>query len=239
MVRKLYALIVLLFLMMILPMHNVIAEEVNENRSVIDAIEEEKQQNTNNNETTTEREQEQEENIADPINDEQEIPISMNEQNTFLMFVQLIAALIFVIFLIYMLLRFVNKRTQSYNSTKLLQNIGGVALGANRSVQLVKVGDRLLVVGVGDSIQLLKELDDPIEIERLSKMQQQQFEQMDQPLSKALSKLAGSFRTKSKLDQEKTNTSNEQAFKALLNNQLNDVSSSQKKIHDEVREREK
>ena len=46
-----------------------------------------------------------------------------------------------------------------YNkSTQLVENLGGNRLGANRSVQLIKVGERLFVVGVGENIQLLKKL---------------------------------------------------------------------------------
>ncbi|MCY8524149.1 flagellar biosynthetic protein FliO, partial [Bacillus atrophaeus] len=44
---------------------------------------------------------------------------------------------------------------------------GGTSVGQNRSVQLIKVGKRVLVVGVGDTIQLLKEIDNEEEREAI------------------------------------------------------------------------
>ena len=43
----------------------------------------------------------------------------------------------------------------------------GTTLGANRSVQLIKIGNQLLIVGVGENIQLLKEIDDEQEYEQI------------------------------------------------------------------------
>ncbi|WP_252313466.1 flagellar biosynthetic protein FliO [Sinobaca sp. H24] len=79
----------------------------------------------------------------------------------------MILALAAVITIMYLLLKFINKRTKKYSSNQTMQNLGGVPLGQNKSVQLVKVGERLLVVGVGESIQLLKEIEDEEERETL------------------------------------------------------------------------
>ncbi|MDV2685441.1 flagellar biosynthetic protein FliO [Alkalihalophilus lindianensis] len=209
------------------------AEGEGENRTVSEAIEE-GEQSPENEQTVLEEETTD---LVESPNTEEELAVPMTDQNPFLMFIQMMSALAFVVFLIYMLLRFVNKRSQSYQSTKLMQNMGGVPLGANRSVQLVKVGDRLLVVGVGDSIQLLKELDDPREIERFIELQEKQFEQIDQPLSSLLGKMNGLLNRNEK-SSSKANE-NEEAFKALLGKQLKEVSTSQKQIQDEVRERDK
>ncbi|MFN2746238.1 MULTISPECIES: flagella biosynthesis regulatory protein FliZ [Bacillus] len=84
-------------------------------------------------------------------------------------FVKMIGALLFVIFLIYALVRFVNKRNRLLKPFQHVENIGGTSLGQNKSVQLVKVGNRVLVVGVGENIQLLKEIDDEKECEDILK----------------------------------------------------------------------
>ncbi|BAD64790.1 hypothetical protein J1TS1_14380 [Shouchella clausii] len=89
-----------------------------------------------------------------------------------LSFVKMIAALIVVIALLYGLLRFVNKRAKTFQETKALHLVSGVSLGQNKSVQLVKVGETLLVVGVGDQVQLLKEIADPDEITAILAKQQ-------------------------------------------------------------------
>ncbi len=206
---------------------------------------------------TVEESLNREEPIEEPDENLQESPEIINEdqpaaatnepgvfepQNTFLIFVQMIAALAFVVFLIYALLRFLNKRSQTYRSTQMLQNIGGVPLGANRSVQLVKVGDRLLVVGVGETIQLLKEIDNEDEIEKLLIQKQEQLEQFDQPINKVFNLLKNRFGSKKSQSvpfEKQSSKSNNEAFKELLSKQLKDVSKSQNKLHDAVREREK
>ncbi|BBP89365.1 hypothetical protein BsIDN1_29830 [Bacillus safensis] len=72
-------------------------------------------------------------------------------------FVKMIGALLFfVILLIYGLVRFVGKQNRLLKPFRYVENIGGTTVGQNRSVQLIKVGKRVLVVGVADSIQLLK-----------------------------------------------------------------------------------
>ncbi|OMI08285.1 flagella biosynthesis protein FliZ [Bacillus swezeyi] len=80
-------------------------------------------------------------------------------------FVKMIGALLFVIFLIYALVKFMNKRNRLLKPFQYVENIGGTSLGQNKSVQLIKVGNRVLVVGVGENIQLLKEIDDEKEYE--------------------------------------------------------------------------
>ncbi|GAE29258.1 flagellar biosynthetic protein FliO [Alkalihalobacillus hemicellulosilyticus] len=154
------------------------------------------------------------------------------ETNTFAMFAQTILALAFVIILLYVLLRFVGKRSQSFRSTQILQSMGGVPLGGNRSVQIVRVNDRILVVGVGESIQLLKEITDPEEVNKMMSQQQQTMESFDQPIDKVMSWFR---KDKGSLE---ANSTNHDAFKQLLTKQLGEVSKAQKKVHDEVRERD-
>ncbi|MBP3952025.1 flagellar biosynthetic protein FliO [Bacillus suaedae] len=160
--------------------------------------------------------------------------IEIVEQNTFLIFAQMIVALILVVMLIYFLLRFIGKRSQSFRSTHVLQNIGGVPLGQNRSVQLVKIGERVLVVGVGEDIQLLKEIDNEQEIAKLIEQQQQSLDQLDQPINKLFDLL-----TNKKKSKPVVKTKDKDSFKHLLSKQLDEVSRSQKKVHDAVRERDK
>ncbi|HEU5140239.1 MAG TPA: flagellar biosynthetic protein FliO [Bacillales bacterium] len=95
---------------------------------------------------------------------QKEKPPVTKTSGTVWMFVKVLLVLTVVIALIYLLLRFVNARTKSYTQGRTIQNVGGVSVGSNRSVQLVKVGERVFVVGVGDSVSLLKEIDDATEV---------------------------------------------------------------------------
>ena len=85
-------------------------------------------------------------------------------------YVKMIFALLFVIALLYGLLRFLNKRNRSFQHNQLIQNLGGVGVGQGKSVQLMQVGNSLFLVGIGENINLLKEITDPQEIEELTKI---------------------------------------------------------------------
>ncbi|EGQ27376.1 flagellar biosynthesis protein [Sporosarcina newyorkensis 2681] len=79
-------------------------------------------------------------------------------------YIRTLLAFIFVIGLLVWLLRFLNKRNRNFDQTRLMTNLGGVPLGQHKSIQLVKMGNHYFVVGVGEDVQLLKEIEDPDEI---------------------------------------------------------------------------
>ncbi|MDQ0164675.1 flagellar biosynthetic protein FliO [Bacillus horti] len=78
--------------------------------------------------------------------------------------IKLIATFIFyliiVIILIYALVRFLSIRQRKMQSNGVFQNLGGLVLGQNKSLQLVQIGQELYVIGVADQIQLIKEIKD-------------------------------------------------------------------------------
>ncbi|MGG4488942.1 flagellar biosynthetic protein FliO [Metabacillus idriensis] len=90
-------------------------------------------------------------------------------------FIKMILATAFILVLIYILLKFVSKRNKFTSSSKFIENLGGTNVGQNRSIQLIKVGKKILVVGVSDSVQLLKEIDDEDEYREITEEHQQRF----------------------------------------------------------------
>ncbi|WP_298471153.1 flagellar biosynthetic protein FliO [uncultured Psychrobacillus sp.] len=85
-------------------------------------------------------------------------------------YIKMIFALVFVIALLYGLLRFINKRNRSFQHNQLIHNLGGVGVGQGKSIQLMQIGNSLYLVGIGENINLLKEITDPQEIEELTKL---------------------------------------------------------------------
>jgi flagellar protein FliO/FliZ len=146
----------------------------------------------------------------------------------FLDFLRMILATAFVAALIYFLLKFINKKSLTYKSSQLVENLGGTSLGANRSVQIVKAGNKLLIVGVGENIQLLKEIDDPEEYSQVIQEYNNKMEQLVQP-SDIVTKL---------LKRAKRDGGNQHSeFSALLKNQLNDMASGRKKMLEEIQKK--
>ncbi|MGV2941119.1 flagellar biosynthetic protein FliO [Mesobacillus sp. LC4] len=146
----------------------------------------------------------------------------------FLDFLRMILATAFVAALIYFLLKFINKKSIMYKSSQLVENLGGTSLGANRSVQIVKAGNKLLIVGVGENIQLLKEIDDPEEYSQVIQEYNNKMEQLVQP-SDIVTRL---------LKRAKKDGGNQRSeFSALLKNQLNDMASGRKKMLEEIQKK--
>ncbi|WP_096199372.1 flagellar biosynthetic protein FliO [Bacillus sp. FJAT-45350] len=159
-----------------------------------------------------------------------------NETSFFVIFVQMIGALVVIIALIYIFLKFVNAKSRSFRNHHTIQNLGGVPLGANRSVQMVKIGERILVVGVGETIQLLKEIDSQDEVDMLLNDQNRDnsMSNIEDPVTKASKWISQKVKGSSK-----SNSKNELEFGELLDKQFNDVSQSQQKIHQAIKEHKK
>ena len=119
-----------------------------------------------------------------------------------------------------------------FKSTQLIENLGGTTLGANRSVQLIKVGNRLLLVGVGENIQLLKEIENEQPCEQIILEYNNQINQVGSPndiISKILKRVQGKENQK---DEQKP------PFQTLLKKQLDDLSKERKKAFERFGEKE-
>ncbi|MEH7440944.1 flagellar biosynthetic protein FliO [Bacillus sp. JJ1122] len=147
---------------------------------------------------------------------------------TFLDFLRMILATAFVAGLLYFLLKFINKKSMSYKSSQLVENLGGTSLGANRSIQIVKAGKRLLIVGVGENIQLLKEIEDPEEYSQVIQEYNNKVEQLVQP-----SDIVTKFLKRT----NKYGSKESSSFSAVLKHQLSDMASGRKKMLEEIQKR--
>nr|WP_255437562.1 flagellar biosynthetic protein FliO [Thalassobacillus sp. CUG 92003] len=74
--------------------------------------------------------------------------------------IKLLIALVLILGLIYGLLKFFNNRHKLFSKVKTLENLGGLSLGPNRSLQVVRIGEQVFVIGVGDSVEMMTEITD-------------------------------------------------------------------------------
>jgi flagellar protein FliO/FliZ len=147
-------------------------------------------------------------------------------------FLKMIIATLFVIALLYFLLKFINKKSHGYKDSQLIQNIGGTSLGANRSVQIIKVGERVLVVGVGENIQLLKEIENKEEVRQIIQDYNNKMDQLISP-SDIVTKVIKRTKSIDSHGKEKEDTS----FPALLKKQLDSITKERKKLYEEMEEK--
>lgn len=78
--------------------------------------------------------------------------------------VAVILALAFVIVLIILVIRFLANRNALWSRTGGIRHLGGIGIGQHKSVQLVQIGGKLYVLGVGNDIRLLDKIDQPSDI---------------------------------------------------------------------------
>jgi len=81
--------------------------------------------------------------------------------------VWVIVALVIVIILIVLTLRFLASRTRAWGQNRSLRSLGGIALGQNKSLQVIEVGGKVYLVGVGENVTLIDRIDDAEEAARL------------------------------------------------------------------------
>ncbi|WP_162287798.1 flagellar biosynthetic protein FliO [Indiicoccus explosivorum] len=82
-------------------------------------------------------------------------------------YIKMVAGLLFVLALLYGVLKIVGSKNRVFQQTQLIRNLGGIQLGNQKSVQLIKIGGSVFMIGVGEDVSLMKELDDPSEVEAL------------------------------------------------------------------------
>ncbi|MFA9558073.1 flagellar biosynthetic protein FliO [Evansella sp. AB-rgal1] len=218
-----FSLILLLFLFPI----DASAEEFGEGNGTVENM---FRTSDSNLEDTTDEEPSDEKGGSFGNSDDNTNIIGTQDQNLFLLSLQMFLALGVVIFLIYALLKFVNSRSRSFRTNTTIESIGGVPLGSNRSVQIVRVGNKLYVVGVGDSINLLKEIDDSKEVEKIIEEHRPQ-EVFDQPLTRVTEWLRGRILHKSSV-------TSDTSFQHLLQRELKGVKESQEKVHSALKEKD-
>lgn len=148
-------------------------------------------------------------------------------------FIKMMFALGFILFLIYVLLKFVTKKNRVFQQGQAIVNLGGTSLGQNKSVQMIKVGKRVLVVGVGESITLLKEIDNEQEsssiIEDFEKKQEMVVDSKD-----LFKKLTSILVQQTNGKKSKTN-SNTTVFSSELNEQLQKIKEERTKQFEDIK----
>jgi flagellar protein FliO/FliZ len=162
--RRNYVILILLALILFSPQaaSNVLAED-SSNKSVYENLNDEEQTQKPDETNIVEDDQ------VSPDENVQGDALSVTAFD----FIKMFFVLGIVLFLIYFLLKFVTKRNRVFQQGQAIVNLGGTNVGQNKSVQMVKIGDRVLVVGVGESISLLTEIDDEEESKKII----QEFEQ--------------------------------------------------------------
>lgn len=140
--------LLLLLMVNIIPPASTFAEG---NNSITDWFEQDKEQQSNNMDGA----------------DDSSVESAPTTKISLFDYLKVLFALGFVIVLLILVLRFLNRKNASYQQNHLMKNLGGISVGQQKSVQLLQVGNRLYLVGVGENISLIKEIEDPDEMNQV------------------------------------------------------------------------
>ncbi len=157
--------------------------------------------------------------------------------NIFSLLIKILFSLALIILLIYVLVRFLAVRNRHFQRGSVFVNLGGIALGPNKSLQLIKVGSSLYLVGVAEQIQLIRHIENQEEIEEMMEMiqkqQQVQYPSLPGGLQKFLPK--GIFRRETRGETDR--------FESILEQKLSQfkqqrVQSARNSVHSSEEERD-
>lgn len=94
----------------------------------------------------------------------------------FPLFMKFIGSFVLVIVLLFLLLRYLSKRSQGMQASGPILPLGGQMLGNNRSLQVLLIGQTIYIVGVGENVTLIRTVSQGEEFQQLLKSYETQNE---------------------------------------------------------------
>lgn len=94
-------------------------------------------------------------------------PTEQASPSLFPSIMKFIFSFILVIVLLFVLLRFLSKRSNLNTANGTIIPIGGHTLGNNRSLQVLLIGQTIYIVGVGDTVSLIRTIEQGDEFQHL------------------------------------------------------------------------
>lgn len=167
----------------------------------------------------------------DTENDEQTVlSEQMSTGSVFFNIIRTLFALVLILALIYLLIKFLSKRNKLFNQVKALENLGGISVGPSKSIQIVRIGEKVFMVGVGDNVELLQEIDD----ENLIKDLSDRDEQGDFQVNHLVQSI---FKPKTN-QSDKLNKEPQHKFKNLFSDELEKLKENRLKVKNQQKKKE-
>lgn len=134
--------------------------------------------------------------------------------------------LIVILFLIIYTIKFLSNRNKLWRSNQGIDLLTGIGVGTNRSVQVVEVGGKLYIVGVGENVTLLDKIEDPEQVSTLKQQLEMRQTFGSDPIGAALRALRERKQSKSVQDEELSAAS----FQDVFNEKIRRMSGRHKQV---------
>ncbi|MFB1049562.1 flagellar biosynthetic protein FliO [Paraliobacillus sp. JSM ZJ581] len=226
--NKRYVMICFLLLISFFALPNTInASQDNDNNNVYEWL----------NDDANKQQDSEEKNNSKQMNKEQDsndLTISEDQStNFFTIVVRIVFSLLLIVGLIYGMLKLINKKNKFARQSNILKNLGGIPLGTNKSVQVIQIGERLFVVGVGENIELLTEIQDQDLKDKLFAEKNPDSEN-----SSHITKILGSTFSNLSIKKEKNEEKISDSFSHLFKSELNNLKQTRKKVTNRYKHKE-
>jgi|SRR5690625_935702 len=158
--------------------------------------------------------------------------IGENQTSTSFLFnlIKMIFALFLVLALIYFLLTFIKKRNTLFSQVNHLENLGGISVGQNKSIQLIRIGEKVYVIGVGDNVELLQEVTD-------TETKQALFDKADTTATPT-SMFQQLFKKQTEITKEEDSYKSDKTFTSTLQDELHKLKNNRHRLIDRYREKD-
>lgn len=98
--------------------------------------------------------------LDDRVESTQEFKANQSTGSLLINILKTVLALFLVLALIYIFIKIMNKRHKLFHQIHALENLGGISVGQNKSIQVIRIGNKLYLIGVGDNVEMLQEIKD-------------------------------------------------------------------------------
>lgn len=157
---------------------------------------------------------------------EEEIPATKETGSIVFDIIKMVFVLFLILILIYVLLKFINKRNKLFQQVSAIENVGGVSVGPNKSIQIIRLGTKMYMIGVGENVEMLQEVtDEDVKDDLLYKKGENNFQ-------------AGAGKLFKNLVKPKSNVEEDSEFKQSFSNELDKLKNNRKEIRNQYNQKE-
>lgn len=137
---------------------------------------------------------------------------------------KIIFALALVLVLIYVLLTLLKRKNNLSKHSQALENLGGISVGQQKSIQIIRIGEKVYAVGIGNDVTMLDEITDENVIRQL-----EESANMEVP---ALSFMQQLFSNKKQENHDDNKSVTNQQFSSQLDNELDKLKAKREQLID-------
>ena len=160
--------------------------------------------------------------VEDNLIEQNETASSNQTGSLIVNMLKIVFALALVLILIYVLLLFLKKKNKLSSNSQTLETLGGISVGQQKSIQVVRIGNKVYAVGVGNDVTMLDEITDQEVIE--------QFEESKDAEPQAITFIQNWLQKRSNKENAQKSSLQNQSFSKTLEEELEELRTNREQL---------